>query len=66
MAATTDVNQTHIAMKLWLVIADFMCKLTKGGETLVATVWNELWAAYEGFLDVLETEAQAGLYPVRH
>lgn len=31
---------------------------------MIAAVWNELWASYEGFLDVVETEAQVGLYPV--
>ncbi|KAF4615386.1 hypothetical protein D9613_003079 [Agrocybe pediades] len=63
LAATTDVNQTHIAMKLWLMVADFMCKLTKGGDTMIASVWAELWAAYDGFLHVLEIEAQARMNP---
>lgn len=38
---------------------------TYGRETPVLEVWNELWYAYEGFLDVLDMEAQVGLYPVR-
>ena len=65
-AATTDVNQTHITMKLWLMLANSMSTVVPGGESLVASMWNELWAAYEGFLDVLEMEAQVGQYPVRY
>uniref|UniRef100_A0A8H8CNC3 Phorbol-ester/DAG-type domain-containing protein n=1 Tax=Psilocybe cubensis TaxID=181762 RepID=A0A8H8CNC3_PSICU len=62
-AATTDVNQVHISMKLWLKIADSVSKFVQGGETVVYAVWNELWPGFEGFLGVLETEAQVGLYP---
>ena len=36
----------------------------KNGESSISTVWNELWPAYEGFLNVLETEAQVGQHPV--
>ena len=39
---------------------------THNGETSVAGVWNELWPAYESFLDVLDTEARVGAYPVSH
>jgi len=53
-------------MKLWLMLANSMSTVVPGGESLVASMWNELWAAYEGFLDVLETEAQVGQYPVRY
>lgn len=28
------------------------------------TVWNELWLAQESLLNILEMEAQTGLYPV--
>ncbi|CAA7271679.1 unnamed protein product [Cyclocybe aegerita] len=61
-AATNDMNQAHVATKLWLMIANSI-SVTHGGESLVNGVWNELWAAYQGFLGVLETEAQFGLYP---
>ncbi|KAF9533011.1 hypothetical protein CPB83DRAFT_806739 [Crepidotus variabilis] len=60
-AAATDVNQAHIAMKLWLMLANL--RSWHGGETIIAAIWNELWASYESFLDVVETEAQVGLYP---
>ncbi|KAF8163325.1 hypothetical protein B0H34DRAFT_805778 [Crassisporium funariophilum] len=62
-AATTDVNQLHVAMKLWLMLAHSFSMLTHGAETQIFKVWNELWSGYEGFLNVLEMEAQVGLYP---
>ncbi|KAJ3516626.1 hypothetical protein NLJ89_g1005 [Agrocybe chaxingu] len=61
-AATNDVNQAHVATKLWLMAVSSI-PATQGGENLVNGVWNELWAAYQSFLGVLETEAQFGLYP---
>jgi hypothetical protein len=63
VTATTDVNQIHIAIKLWLMLAHSMAILAKNGEGSVSKVWNELWPLYEGFLNVLETEAQVGQYP---
>ncbi|KDR81629.1 hypothetical protein GALMADRAFT_239698 [Galerina marginata CBS 339.88] len=60
--ATTDINQAHIAMKLWFMLANTVSKQNQSGETTVSGVWNELWPPYEGFLNVLETEAQAGLH----
>lgn len=65
VAATTDINQAHISMKLWLMLANSICKFDQSGESVVSGVWNELWPPYEGFLKVLETEAPLGLYPVR-
>jgi hypothetical protein len=64
VTANTDINQAHIAIKLWLMLAHSMVLPAKNGEGSVSTVWNELWPAYEGFLNVLETEAQVGQYPV--
>ncbi|PPQ66076.1 hypothetical protein CVT26_010818 [Gymnopilus dilepis] len=61
--ASTDVNQAHIAMKGWLTLVNTLSRQCSGGEDLVMSVWNELWPAYEGFLNVLETEAQAELHP---
>lgn len=61
MIATSDINLSHIAMKLWLMLSASNSQSIPGGAGLV---WNELWFAYEGFLDVLDTEAQVGLYPV--
>lgn len=60
--ATTDLNQAHISMKLWLMLGNM--KAAAGGEVVTAAIWNELWATFEGFLDVVETESQVGLYPV--
>lgn len=62
--ATTDINQAHISLKLWVMLAHSISMSTHNGETSVAGVWNELWPAYEGFLDVLDTEARVGAYPV--
>lgn len=64
MVATHDVNQSHIAMKLWLMLANSRSLVIPGGETLVFGAWNELWSSYETFLDVLDTEAQVGLHLV--
>ena len=64
--ATTDINQAHISLKLWVMLAHSISMSTHNGETSVAGVWNELWPAYESFLDVLDTEARVGAYPVSH
>ncbi len=63
--ATHDVNQSHIAMKLWLMLSNSRSMVVPGGETLVSETWNELWSAYEAFLDVMDNEAQVGLHLVR-
>jgi hypothetical protein len=63
--ATSDLNLSHIAMKLWLMLFASTSQMTSGQEPSILDVWNELWFAYEGFLDVLDMEAQVGLYPVR-
>ncbi|PPR08077.1 hypothetical protein CVT24_010538 [Panaeolus cyanescens] len=60
--ATTDVNQGHIAMKLWMTLVHLQSQHTTGGERMISSVWSELWSAYEGFLNVLETEAQVPFY----
>ena len=62
--ATADVNQLHISTKLWLMLVQSLSPLAVGGEARVFTVWNELWLAQESLLNVLEIEAQSGLYPV--
>jgi hypothetical protein len=62
--ATTDVNQIHIAIKLWLMLAHSMVILAKNGEGSVSKVWNALWLEYEGFFNALENEAQVGQHPV--
>jgi hypothetical protein len=59
--ATADVNQLHISTKLWLMLVQ---SLAVSGEVKIFTVWNELWLAQESLLNVLEMEAQTGLYPV--
>ncbi|KAF8910955.1 hypothetical protein CPB84DRAFT_1842225 [Gymnopilus junonius] len=53
----------HIAMKGWLILVNGLSHEYEGREGMVSSVWNELWPAYEEFLTVLETEAQAGLRP---
>jgi hypothetical protein len=63
--ATHDVNQSHIAMKLWLMLSNARSMVVPGGEALVFGTWNELCSAYEAFLDVMDTEAQVGLHLVR-
>lgn len=45
------------------MLAHSMVLQAKNGESSISTVWNELWPAYEGFLNVLETEAQVGQHP---
>ena len=62
--ATADVNQLHISTKLWLMLAQSLSTLEVSGEAQIFTVWNELWSAQESLLNVLEMEAQNGLYPV--
>jgi hypothetical protein len=62
--ATADVNQLHISMKLWLMLVQSLSPLAVDGERQIFTVWNELWSAQESLLNVLEMEAQAGLYTV--
>jgi len=59
--ATADVNQLHISTKLWLMLVQSLSPLAVGGE--IFTIWNELWLAQESLLNVLEMEAQTGLYP---
>lgn len=61
--ATTDINQAHVALKLWLMLAHSVSASTHNGESSLAGVWNELWPAYESFLNILDTEARVGLYP---
>jgi hypothetical protein len=61
---TSDLNLSHIAMKLWLMLSASSSQTTSGREVIISEIWNELWFAYEGFLDVLDMEAQVGLYPV--
>jgi len=61
--ATADVNQLHISMKLWLMLVQSLSPLAVGGGAQIFTVWNELWSGQESLLNVLELEAQAGLYP---
>ena len=63
--ATSDLNLSHIAMKLWLMLSASSSQTISGRGTDASHIWNELWFAYEGFLDVLDMEAQVGLYPVR-
>jgi len=65
VTATSDLNLSHIAMKLWLMLSASSSQTISGQETVVPHIWNDLWFAYEGFLDVLDTEARVGLYPVR-
>ena len=62
--ATADVNQLHISTKLWLMLVQSLSPPTVSGEAQLFTVWNELWSAQESLLNVLEMEAQTGLYPV--
>jgi hypothetical protein len=62
--ATNDLNQAHIALRLWLMLANSMPGLIQSNEAVINAVWNELWPPYEGFLNVLEGEARVGLYPV--
>ena len=62
--ATADVNQLHISTKLWLMLVQSLSPLAVSGEAQIFSVWNELWSAQESLLNVLEMEAQAGLYPV--
>ena len=62
--ATVDMNRLHISMKLWLMLVQSFSPLALGGETQIFAVWNELWLAQESLLNVLEIEAQSGLYPV--
>ena len=62
--ATVDMNRLHISMKLWLMLVQSLSPLALGGETQIFAVWNELWSAQESLLNILEVEAQAGLYPV--
>ena len=62
--ATSDINLSHIAIKLWLMLSASRSQTIGGREALTSEIWNELWYAYEGFLDVLDMEAQVGLYPV--
>jgi hypothetical protein len=52
-------------MKLWLMLSASSSETISGQGTSISQIWNELWFAYEGFLDVLDMEAQVGLYPVR-
>jgi len=52
-------------MKLWLMLSASSSQTISGQEAVVSHIWNDLWFAYERFLDVLDTEARVGLYPVR-
>jgi len=62
--ATMDVNQSHIAIRLWLMLSNSISGERSERQITVSGVWNELWSAYEGFLDVIETEAHVGFHPV--
>lgn len=64
LTATTDINQAHIALRLWLMLVHSMSTNNHNGETAVIGIWNELWPPFEGFLNVLENEVRVGLNPV--
>src|SRR6266545_4866990 len=64
-AATMDVNQSHIAIRLWLMLSNSISTGTSDCQITVSGIWNELWPTYEGFLEVIETEAHVGFHPVR-
>ncbi|KAF9482782.1 hypothetical protein BDN70DRAFT_800871 [Pholiota conissans] len=61
--ATTDINQAHIALRLWLMLGHSISTIIHNGETVVTGIWNQLWPPFEGLLNVLETEARVGLNP---
>src|SRR5258705_1397204 len=49
VTATSDLNLSHIAMKLWLILSASSSQTISGQETVVSHIWNDLWFAYNGF-----------------